>query len=198
MTDNFKIAKESLDIVEVARRYGLAVDRHGKSICPFHSDTKPSLSFKNGYYKCFSCQESGDVISLTQKLLNLDKPYDVLKQLDADFNLGLEFTRAADPVPAVKISDAEKEKLKTVLDELTRWCDQKYIEYEKRLSDYMEYLAKLEPAKTPEEIERRYLESIKKINVAQFRMDILKSGSISDKFELQKLLQKKEGGDGGD
>lgn len=194
--DNFKHVKESVDIVEAAQRYGLMVDRNKKSICPFHSDTKPSLSFKGNYYTCFSCGAKGSVIDLTQKLLNLEKPIDALKQLNNDFNLNMEFTRAADPVSAVKISDAEKEKLKVVLDELNQWCDQKYIEYEKRLSDYMEYVAKLEPAKTDEERESRYLESVKFINITQFRMDILKNGSVSDKFELQKLLNKIEGGDG--
>ena len=52
----------------VAQRLGLTVKRH-KALCPFHSDHTPSMTFKKGKYKCWSCGERGDTISLVQKVL---------------------------------------------------------------------------------------------------------------------------------
>ena len=52
----------------VAQRLGLTVKRH-KALCPFHSDHTPSMTFKKGKWKCWSCGERGDTISLVQKVL---------------------------------------------------------------------------------------------------------------------------------
>ena len=41
-------------------------------MCPFHSDHKPSLTFKKNKWKCWSCGEDGDTISLVQKVLHKD------------------------------------------------------------------------------------------------------------------------------
>ena len=52
----------------VAQRLGISVQHH-KALCMFHSDHTPSLTFKNNKFKCWSCGESGDSISLVQKVL---------------------------------------------------------------------------------------------------------------------------------
>ena len=57
-----------LPIEGVAERLGLRVERH-KSLCPFHDDHHASMTFKNNKFKCWSCGESGDSISLVQKVL---------------------------------------------------------------------------------------------------------------------------------
>jgi len=53
----------------VAQRLGLQVKQH-KTRCPFHDDSHPSLSFRKNKFKCWSCGESGDTISLVMKVLN--------------------------------------------------------------------------------------------------------------------------------
>ena len=55
----------------VAQRLGLTVKRH-KALCPFHDDHTPSLSFKKNKFRCWSCGQSGDSISLVQKVLGKD------------------------------------------------------------------------------------------------------------------------------
>ena len=60
-----------LPIEGVAERLGLHVEKH-KALCPFHDDHTPSLTFKGHKYKCWSCGESGDSISLVMKVLNKD------------------------------------------------------------------------------------------------------------------------------
>ena len=68
---NFELQKlRDLPIEGVAERLGLRVERH-KCLCPFHDDHTPSLSFKKNKFKCWSCGESGDTISLAMKLLPL-------------------------------------------------------------------------------------------------------------------------------
>lgn len=43
--------------------------RQGMAKCPFHSDDTPSFSLrKYNRYRCFGCDERGDVIALYQKL----------------------------------------------------------------------------------------------------------------------------------
>ena len=61
----------SLPCEGVAQRLGLTVKRH-KALCPFHNDHHASLTFKNNKFKCWSCGESGDSISLAEKVLNKD------------------------------------------------------------------------------------------------------------------------------
>lgn len=59
-----------LPIESVAERLGLRVVRH-KSLCPFHDDSNPSLSFSvsRNTYKCFVCDAHGGVIDLAMKVL---------------------------------------------------------------------------------------------------------------------------------
>ena len=60
-----------LPIEGVAERLGLQVSRH-KCLCPFHDDHRASLTFKNNKFKCWSCGESGNTISLAEKVLGKD------------------------------------------------------------------------------------------------------------------------------
>ena len=65
----------SLPIESVAERLGLRVERH-KSLCPFHDDRHPSLSFSvsRNTFKCFVCDAHGGVIDLAMKVLGRDFP----------------------------------------------------------------------------------------------------------------------------
>jgi len=74
MIDKFQIQKlEAMPIEGVAERLGLHVERH-KAICPFHDDTRPSLTF-NTYrnrFRCFVCDAHGGPIDLVMRLRNLN------------------------------------------------------------------------------------------------------------------------------
>ena len=68
----FELQKlRDLPIEGVAERLGLQVTRH-KCLCPFHEDHKPSLTFKKNKWKCWSCGEEGDTISLVKGVLHKD------------------------------------------------------------------------------------------------------------------------------
>lgn len=63
--DNIIQQLQFLSIEAVAERLNIHVQRH-KSICPFHHDTHPSLTFnpRNNRYRCYVCDAHGGNISL--------------------------------------------------------------------------------------------------------------------------------------
>jgi DNA primase len=65
-----ELINTKLKITDVAKRYGLEVDRKGKVICPFHYDSQPSLVLddKRNIFHCFGCNTKGDVITFIQKM----------------------------------------------------------------------------------------------------------------------------------
>ena len=70
--DRIDIEKfRSLSCESVAMRLGLVVKQH-KTLCCFHEDHTPSMAFKGSHFRCWSCGESGDTISLVQKVLHKD------------------------------------------------------------------------------------------------------------------------------
>ena len=70
--DRFELQKlRDLPIEGVAGRLGLRVERH-KCLCPFHDDHHASMSFRKNKFKCWSCGENGDTISLVMKYLDKD------------------------------------------------------------------------------------------------------------------------------
>ena len=71
--DKFQLQKlRDLPIEGVAERLGLHVCRH-KSLCPFHDDHHASLSFSvsRNTFRCWACGESGNTISLAEKMLGV-------------------------------------------------------------------------------------------------------------------------------
>ena len=69
----------SLPIEPIAMRLGMIVVRH-KSLCPFHDDHHPSLSFYQNrthgtyHFKCHACGKSGNAIDLVMHILNVRFP----------------------------------------------------------------------------------------------------------------------------
>ena len=66
--------KERLDIVDIVSEY-VELKHSGSNywgVCPFHNDTKPSLSVNSskGIYKCFACGEGGDAIRFIMRIKN--------------------------------------------------------------------------------------------------------------------------------
>ena len=69
--DQVEQIKQKIDIVEIiGERVTLKkAGRHFKGLCPFHSEKSPSfiVSPERQSYKCFGCQEGGDVFSFLQR-----------------------------------------------------------------------------------------------------------------------------------
>lgn len=88
MTNVFQSVRERVDAQTAARFYGVSVNDRGWAVCPFHSDHRPSMSFKDGRFRCWACQVGGDAVDFVGRLFGL-RPLDAVRRLDADFHLGL-------------------------------------------------------------------------------------------------------------
>lgn len=66
---------EANDIVSVINSY-TKVERNNKCVCPFHQDTKPSLSIHphKGIFNCFVCGTKGNVIKFVQEYEKISYP----------------------------------------------------------------------------------------------------------------------------
>ena len=78
MTDVIENVKRRLDIVDVVGHY-VTLKRAGhnfKALCPFHSEKTPSFVVfpENQNWKCFGCEEGGDVLDFVQQIENWDFP----------------------------------------------------------------------------------------------------------------------------
>ena len=64
--------KARTDLADLIAGYGIQVKRAGgsyKACCPFHHEKTPSFNIQpaKGFYHCFGCGESGDVIKFVMK-----------------------------------------------------------------------------------------------------------------------------------
>lgn len=85
--------KSRADIVDIIAQY-TELKKKGSSymgLCPFHKEKTPSFSVQRdkGYYHCFGCGESGDVLSFLMKKENLTFTEAVTK-LAEDLHIHLE------------------------------------------------------------------------------------------------------------
>ena len=94
-----------------AQRLGIKVKQH-KALCPFHDDHTPSLTFKKNKWKCWSCGEGGDTISLVQKVLGKDF-CDACRWLADEYNVIVSSSWASQAAePSVKIQDSSAQESK--------------------------------------------------------------------------------------
>ena len=99
MNDVFRDARERVTAEDAARHFGVTFDRRGWALCPFHHDRHPSMSFKNGRFRCWVCNVGGDSIDLTSRLLGLDA-MGAVRRLNEDFRLALPLDRQPTQVEA--------------------------------------------------------------------------------------------------
>lgn len=75
MKKEFEDFKSQCDIVSVVSHY-VVLEKAGSSyrgLCPFHDEKTPSfyVNPQKGFFHCFGCGASGDVIEFVKKIENL-------------------------------------------------------------------------------------------------------------------------------
>ncbi len=119
-TNVVQVVKSRIDIADVVRRYVELRNVGGRlvGVCPFHHETKGSFNVHSdkGFFHCFGCQASGDVIDFYCRINGLDFR-DGLEQLAAEAGIQLE-TVKADP------NAARKKKLKQACLEMHALAEQ--------------------------------------------------------------------------
>ena len=70
----FNQTKESITTRQAAEMYGVKVNRNGMACCPFHNEKTPSFTVNEakGFYHCFGCGVSGDVVKFVQEIESTD------------------------------------------------------------------------------------------------------------------------------
>jgi len=150
----FEIVKDSVDIVDAAQRYGLDVSRHKKALCPFHSDTHPSLSFKRHRYKCFVCGAGGDVIDLVGRLANT-APLETVRELNQTFGLHIDIDK---PVPSGEVQRRKRlQEQKKAFEDWEQNAWKTVNAYFHLLRDWQRLYA---PKRPEDELDPRFVESL--------------------------------------
>lgn len=70
---DYRAVKAAVSFEQVFARYGLEATTKGEELrlrCPFHEDTKPSLSANSakGGFKCFGCSAKGNIITFVERM----------------------------------------------------------------------------------------------------------------------------------
>ncbi|WP_317856216.1 CHC2 zinc finger domain-containing protein [Chakrabartyella piscis] len=154
----FETIKQSLNLIDVARFYGIEVSRNGFTSCLFHNERTPSLKLYSDHFYCYGCGKSGDVIALIAERLNVSQ-FESAKIIMNDFHLSSDEMRVT-ATPQVKMSYSEWERQTIRL-----------------LNQYLNYLKFFERTYAPkdenEPVNDIWVESIHMISMVEYYLDIL-------------------------
>ncbi len=131
--DLFTLVKAAVTTRKAAEFYGLRVNPHGMTCCPFHHDQHPSMKVDGRYY-CFTCHETGDVIDFVGKLFSL-RPYDAAKKIAKDFGIWPGASQAAAMVVPIRPVDDNSNREYTQRVRESR-CAKALINYELLLKNW--------------------------------------------------------------
>ena len=169
----FEVVKQSVTTKAAAEHYGIEVKRGGMAKCPFHSDQSPSLKLNDGYYYCFGCGATGDVIDLVARLFQIGNK-EAAERIAADF--GLQYDSQVPCVPPKRTATAvqiAKQRERYTYGVLTRYHSQ-----------LQEWLAKYAPKNPDWDIDPRYVEAIHRKDYVEYLMDTILTGSPEEKAAL--------------
>ena len=185
MASKFDEIKTRVSAKEAAQYYGIDINRHGKAHCIWHSpDRHPSLSFKDGFCKCFTCGSGGSSIDVTMQLFDMTAA-EAADKLNADFHLGLE---GCESVPAPIIRRQEQDR--ALLAAFERWEETAL----RTMTDHFRLLHRAQlllAPKTPEdEPHPLFVESLQNLSAIEYYLDALAYGTSGEKISFFKLNRK--------
>lgn len=122
----FDVVRASVSAKDAAIHYGLTVNQFGKARCPWHNDTRPSLSFKGSWCKCFACNNGGSAIDLVAQLFT-ETPLQAAERINRDFRIGGDKTPIQTPGAVKRAAEREQARrenqvLYNSLVERERYC----------------------------------------------------------------------------
>ena len=165
----FQLVKSQITTRQAAEHYGLNVQRHGMTLCPFHDDHAPSLKVDTRFY-CFGCQKSGDVIDLAAQFRRLTN-HEAAKRLATDF--GICNNSAA---PAIRHSVAYEHSRQFHEDE--QECYLALIGYLKLLKLWEQKYSPTSQIATPDP---RFIEACQMKSYVEYLCDIFITGSTKER-----------------
>ena len=173
MDNVFSEIKNRLAMPEVARFYGLEMNRAGMACCPFHDDKNPSLKVYDDHFYCFGCGATGDCTGFVAKLFGL-RQIDAAKKISEDFGLGL-FEKGI----AVPVTIATKPK-----DDFRAWLESAKQTVSAYLNRLYEWDRAYAPKSPSDELHPLFVESLHKIDYIEYLEGILLRGTESEKRDM--------------
>ncbi len=173
MDNVFSEIKSMLAMPEVARFYGLEMNRSGMACCPFHNDKTPSLKVYDDHFYCFGCGATGDCTGFVAKLFGI-RQIDAAKKISEDFGLRLFEKGFAVPIKITpKPRDDFKEWIKEAKSIILEYLDKLY-----------EWRDVYRPHNSSENFHPLVVESLQKTDYIEYLSDILLQGTENEKREF--------------
>ena len=175
----FESVKMGVSMKEVAERYGVAVNRSRKALCPFHNDRHPSMLVADDHYHCYACGVHGDVIDFTSKLFGL-KLYEAAQKLAYDFGI------QTDKPPTKAMQEKRNKKTEAQrLRETEKLCFSALMGYMKLLQEWKRLYA----PRTPEEKwHPHFVEVCEHLDYVEYLADLLIMGDSYERGDVVNLL----------
>lgn len=102
-------ANEKVQIEDLLDYYNIKKYGQHNYKCPFHNDKHPSASVKNGYFHCFTCNKSWNVVRFVQEYEHISC-YKALQFLDNKFNLNLFREKTDKEKEEIAIRERKRQK----------------------------------------------------------------------------------------
>lgn len=158
---------------DVAKFYGLQINRSGIACCPFQEEKTPSLKVYDDHFYCFGCGATGDCTGFVAKLFGISQ-FEAAKKISYDFGLNLFNRKIA--VPVNKTLQAEND--------YRMWLHKATG----TLSEYLTKLTKWRKIYTPhnqtEQPNPLFVESLTKRDYIEYLSELLVYGSDKEKRQL--------------
>ena len=146
---------------EVAVFYGVVIN-HNNCLCPFHSDSHPSMKVYPDHGYCFSCNTRADNVDLVAKLFGM-QPKEAAQRIAHDFGI------AEHSVPdAVIRKRREERRVEEQKKEITEEVVDLLIRYGKLLQEWQ---TKYAPESPDAELDPRFVMALQNLDRVKFVLD---------------------------
>ena len=136
--------KDRVKMIDIMNYYGLK-EKNSKYNCPFHGDSNPSLSIKDGMFNCFACDTKGSIFDFVMRMENCEFP--AAKDLICE-RFGIENDNNITEAERLRFAERDKER-RAAKEESERLLAVGNYTY-RRLCEYLQWLQEQEPPKTPD------------------------------------------------
>ena len=173
--DPFRVAREQVSAQDAARYYGLTINQRGKAVCPFHNDHHPSMSFKGGRYRCWSCGASGDSVDLVRGLFG-GTYWEALQRINQDFGLGLPIS--GEPTTQQRAEAQERQR--------TRELHQRFEQWRADTINNLNLCIRAANTADWDNLTPQEVEAIRRREQMEYWADLLSHGAASEQMQLFK------------
>ena len=175
----FETVKHSVTVKQAAEHYGCKVNRGDMICCPFHDDRHPSMKLNKGYFYCFGCGATGDVIDFVARLFGLSS-YEAAKKLAYDFGIDPDKPPAAvalkKPYPLARAFRNDEMYCQRVLCDYLHLLERWKVEYA--------------PHSPEDELDDRFVEAGQMLEYVEYLLDVLMFAVLEQRVKSVDMLLK--------